>query len=400
MQAIDRLAESAGVPVTWMIGNPEYVSANADYYNRLHAAYGDDVEIEDGIGVQATQAALPWYAPMVSVQGAGHERKIAELSGLGDSSFWGITWNSHGTDNTSDEGAPWGSYCADRASYKRPSPSGDCSLVSLEWTARDLTRSFLTDTNSNGYSAEAAFSSDPDDVLRRAGFDARGGAAYARELVDAYAAAGQTQPLVMMSQQESGDEADAASGNDIVLEALYREAVRDGMRTVTMRRAATLAATFSAAPRAIAFPFLAGGITTQYDGLPFAPATIDFHDDAAGMTFVSGRTLPVRLFDYTRDPVSVFNKTLAMTIPSDPSFPTLTSVTAANGTMRFAFRSPEPIHFGVALWTDPASLGFVGPNVTPAGRAGVVITFDLPAGTSTQVVPCSGCSSTTLSYSE
>ena len=38
-------------------------------------------------------------------------------------------------------------------------------------------------------------------------------------------------------------------------------------------------------------------------------------------------------------------------------------------------------------------------NVTPAGHAGAVVTFDLPAGNSTQIVPCRACNSVTFTYS-
>jgi len=271
--------------------------------------------------------------------------------------------------------------------------------VSFEWTARDLTRSYLADTNAQGYSAEAAFSTDPDDVLQRGGFNPQTGASYERAIVDAYAAAGVSQPLVMMSQQESMDEATHGAADDDVLEALYQEAVQDGMKAVTLSQALTLAKSFSAQPRAIAFPFIPGGSETAYNGVPFTPATIDFHDNAAGMTFVSGHTLPSRLFEYAQDPVSVFNQTLVQTLPSSPVFPILTGVTAVAGSLRFSFQASQATHFGIALWSDPATLGLSGSNVTAASHAGAVITFDLPAGKSTQIVPCSACNSVTLTYS-
>ncbi len=402
MQNIEGIASSAGVPVTWMIGNGNYLTTNggAAYYNQIHASNGDDVELEDNSGLYSlAHGLLPWYAPAVSVEGAGRERNIVGALDLGNSGFWGITWNSHGTDNTSDEGAPWGAYCADANSYKIPSPTGSCALLSFEWTARDLTRAYLTNTNASGYSAEAAFSTDPDDVLQRGGFDQADAEAYERSLVDAYAAAGVTQPIVMMSQQESIDESMYGTADNPVLAALYQEAVSDGMKPMTLRQAVAAAPAFAAKPRAIAFPFIAGGIQTGYNGAPFSPATIDYHDDIAGMTFLAGHTLPARMFVYAQDPVSTFNHPLVETLPSDPTFPQLLGVATASGTLSFTFQAPSAIHFGVALWTKPATLMLSGGNVTPAGRAGVVVTFDLPAGRSTQSVPCGGCTSTTFPYS-
>ncbi len=400
MQTIARIAESHALPVTWLVGNTAYLDGNAAYFNRLHATYGDDVELENASNLYDSAArTLPWFAPAVSIEGAGHERDIPGALARGNDAFWGITWNSHGTDNTSDEGSPWGTYCADRSSYKRPSSNGDCSLLSFEWTARDLTRAYLTDTNTRGFSAEAAFSTDPDDILQRGGFDTAAGAAYARSLVDAYAAAGQVQPLVMVSQQEAMGQQAGGVTDDTVLDALYAQVGRDGMHPETMRRARIDAATFSAIPRAIAFPFIPGGEASSYDGASSLPATIDFHDDIAGMTFVSGHTLPSRIFEYASDPASRFNAILSMVGSSAPTYPLLTGVSFDRGSLRFSFRATRPMHFGIAIWSDPMALGISGPNLFAAGRAGAVVTFDLPVGSSTQAVPCAACTSTTFAFS-
>ena len=61
-------------------------------------------------------------------------------------------------------------------------------------------------------------------------------------------------PSSMMSQQESMDEATHGAADDDVLSALYQEAVQDGMKGVTLSQALNLAKSFSAQPRAIAFP--------------------------------------------------------------------------------------------------------------------------------------------------
>lgn len=400
MQAIEHDAEGAGIPVTWLVGNSQYLSQDAAYYNQLHAGNSDDVELEDGAGLYAlARSALPWYTPAVSVEGAGHERNIAGALGLGNDAFWGITWNSHGTDNTSDVGTPWGSYCADPNSYKRPSPFATCTLLGFEWTARDLTRAYLANTLARGYSAEAAFSTDPDDVLLRARFDPASAASYVRGLVDAYAAAGENMPLVMMSQQESSDEGSRGAMDDIVLSALYGQAKHDGMRAMTLRGADAMARRFSGSSRAIAFPYLPGGMPTIYNGVGFTPATIDYHDGSAGMTFLSGHTLPARLFEYSQDPISIFNKPLLATYPGDAAYPTLVSVVAANGQLTFRFQASVATHFGVAIWSDPVPLGLSGANVTPAGHAGFVAAFDLPAGASSASIGCTGCRSTSFPLS-
>jgi hypothetical protein len=400
MQDIESVARDASVPVTWMVGNTSYLLQNAPYYNTLHAADQDDVELENRpVFYTIASHRLPWYTPAVSVEGAGHERNIARAIALGNNAFWGITWNSHGTDNTSDEGAPWGAYCADPTSYKRPSPTGNCRLLAFEWTARDLTRAYFANTNALGYSAEAAFSTDPDDILQRGGFGPSDGAAYASALVDAYAAAGAQAPLVMMSQQESIDEADSTASDGVILHALYGEAKRVGMDVMTLRDADVAARAFAGQPRAIAFPYIAGGTASIRNGVPFFPATIDYHDNAAGMTFASGHTLPDRIFEYAQDPVSVFNRPLVATYPGNASYPSLRDVSATGGRLSFTFSAAVATHFGVAIWTDPSVLGVSGANVTPAGRAGFVVTFDLGAGTTVRSIACEACRSTTFPLS-
>ncbi len=396
---IEADAARSSVPVSWMIGNPQYLSPQGvSFYNQAHAANGDDVELEESPTLYALARELPWYAPSVSVEGAGRERNISKLTSLGNSAFWAITWNSHGTDNTSDEGAPWGVFCSDPSSYKRPTPDGSCPVVSFEWTARDLTRSFFTNTNPSGYSSEAAFSTDPDDLRNRGGFSDIGAAQYQRSLVDAYAAAGEKQPIVMMSQQETAEEGNFAADDDQILSALYDEVHRDGLSAQTLRTANTAAHTFASASRAIAFPFIAGGNGVSFDGAPFTPATIDFHDSEVGMTFISGHTMPSRVFNYALDPTSFFNKTLVQTMPTDPTFPKLESVVATNGGLMFSFNSPVSQHFAIALWRDPIALGAAQPNVTVAGRAGIVASFDLPAGPSQKTLICN-CNSTVLPFS-
>lgn len=390
MQSIETVAAAHHVPVSWMINNGQYL-LNAGLYNAYHIANGDDVEVNNTTAAIAqAESAFTWYAPAVSVEGAGHERDIAADLQQGENAFWGITWNSHGIDSTADYGSPWGAYCADTSSYKRPSPDGSCAMLAFEWTARDLTRAYLS-----GH--EEYFSTDPDDLQQRAGFSTVGAQQYARALVDAYAAAGQSQPIVMMSQQESAE--DLNLGDPQILDALYGEAVADGMRTVTLRQAAQLARTAAAQPRAVAFPYIPGGKTlaSLIDGGLLYPATIDYHDSTSGMTFLSGHTQPTRVFRYADNPRSVFDIPLA-TVPI-AELPTLSSVAVNNGTILFHFQAPSAMHYGVALWSNPSALRITGAGVTAAGSAGVVLTFDLHAGPNDVSFACAGCTGTTFPYS-
>lgn len=391
MRNLERTAAAHHVPVTWMVGDVRHMAYAADY-NAFHRVNGDDAQAQFWGNLHAAMLAkLPWYVPSVSILTAGVERNVRRALSFGEHAFWGITWNSRGTDGTSDFGAPWGTYCADVHSYKRPQPDGGCGFLAFEWTARDLTRAYLS-------GREAAFSTDPDDLLQRGGFTPKTAAAYMRKLVDAYAAAGETQPIVMTVQQESVDGVIAADA--VVLNALFDEAVRDGMHLETLTQAAQDARTFSAAPRAVAFPYVPGGSELKSDllgGDALYPATIDYHDSRIGMTFLSGHTMPSRVFRYADYPVSRFNRPLPEV--SSRELPLLLGASTKDGWLKFKFAAPRAQRFGVAIWSDPSQSKITGPGRIRAGRAATVLVFDLKAGTNNVRYRCSGCRNSTFNYS-
>jgi hypothetical protein len=391
MQILESVAHAHRVPVTWLVGDTAYL-ADPGTYDAEHAQNGDDVEAEPGLEADLRND-FTWYTPLVSVQNGGRgrpERDPAARMAIGEDAFWGITWNSRGTDGIADYGAPWGSYCADVASYKRPAPDGSCALLGFEWTARDLTRAYLS-------GQEASFSTDPDDLQRRAGFSVQGAQQYIAALADAYAAAGQSQPIVMVSQQESQEMFNA--GDPQIMDALYARVTSDGMKAETLAQASVDARAFSSEPRAVAFPFIAGGTNVsspQLNGASLYPGTIDYHDAAAGMTFIAGHTMPSRVFRYADYPVS----TNAGPLPQVPStqLPSLVNVAAGGGSMSFEFSAPVALHYGVALWTDPQALGLSGSGVHAAGHAGAVLVFDLQPGRNQVTFSCARCTGTTFPY--
>lgn len=397
METMEQTAAAHHVPMTWMIASGAYIATPQQIaeYNADRAANGDDVQATRGME-PAIASAFGWYQPVASIElgGRGHpQRQPAAALALGMRAFWGISWNSRGTDQIEDYGTPWGAYCADVSSYKRPSPDGSCALAGFEWTARDLTRSYLGDGE-----AEAAYSTDPDDLLQRGGFSVTAAQTYIARIADAYAAAGQSQPLVMVSQQESAEAGNA--GDAQVLDALYARAVADGMKIETLAQAALAAPSFAARPRAMAFPFISGGNasgSSLLGGITVFPATIDYHDNAAGMTFIAGHTTPSRVFRYADYPASTDQLPLP-TVPAS-QLPQLENVAIGNGQLAFHFVAPAPLHYGVALWTDPAALGLSGSGVVPAGHAGVVLVFNLQSGPNDVTFACAHCTAAPLQYS-
>jgi len=382
MQSLERLASSHHIPMTWMIGNMGYIPF-ASTYNAYHADNGDDVQSAYFPSLHKLIAShMPWYDPRVSIMSAGTERLIPQGLYPGEHAFWGIAWNSNGTDGTRDIGAPWGAYCADVTSYKRPQPNGGCDLLAFEWTARDLTRAYFG-------GREDIYSTDPDDVLHRGGFSVSAAMRYERQMVDAYAAAGQSKPNVMIVQQESHDE--IFPGSAQIMDAIFSEARRDGMKAETLGEAASDARTFSAAPQAIAFPFIPGGPPM------LAPATIHYHDTKAGMTFLGGQTMPSRIFRYADYPQSRFNRA----IPHVPQaqMPALIGAHASGGWLTLSIYAPVAIRSGAAIWADPARTKLTGAGTMPVSRAASIIIFELKRGNNVVRYRCPQCNGTTFTYS-
>ncbi len=379
LQPLAQTARAAGVPLTFLLGW-DWIPSNVPVIDGEHAL-GDDVQVVPS-NVGLARAAWSWYAPSIAVLGAGMERRVDLTVAQGLGAFWGITWNSSGTDGAFDRGAPWGLYCADPHSYKRPEPDGRCELAGIEWTARDLTMAYES-------GREDAYSTDPDDLRLRAHLAPSAAAEYEREMVDAYAAAGQTTPLLMIAQEEAAEFAAALADDRPIEQALYERAKRDGMATITLSQAVSRLLPSAPNPRVVAFPALA--VSGRY-----GPATIDAHDARVGLTFSAANLMPDRVFAYDRATTS----SLDLPVPqlSARELPRLLAVSAAGGVLTLRFHAPVATDFGVAFWVDPAVAGWTSPNVIPAGRAGAVAFFDLAAGDDTITLGCRACTSTNFPY--
>jgi hypothetical protein len=126
------------------------------------------------------------------------------------------------------------------------------------------------------------------------------------------------------------------------------------------------------------------------------PATIDYHDRSIAATFLAGHTLPSRLFDYSSQSRSSFDRPLAATPVA--ALPRLLRARFAHGDIVLTLDSPRKLRYALAFWSDPARLRVSGRGWMAAGRAGVVIPLRLHSGTQTIVVRCGGCSSGVLPY--
>lgn len=373
------LAHSLGVPLTFLMGW-EWIPADVTSLEHMHR-YGDDVQVAPP-NVERARESWSWFRPVVSVLGAGWERHIEETRAAALDAFWGITWNSSGVDLTSDRGAPWGFYCADPASYKRPAQDQRCDLGAVEWTARDLTMAYET-------GREDAYSTDPDDLRLRAHLSVAAASQYEREMVDAYAAAGEQEPLLMVAQEEASEFAESEHEDAPILHALYDEAKRDGMQILNLADATRQLQKLSPQNRVVAFPALASSGR-------FGPATIDAFDSRIGMTFHAAELMPDRVFAYSRADVSRYNVPVPQLSAAET--PRLLETTIGEGHITLRFESLISMRYGVAFWSDPAIMRWTSPNVVPAGRAGAVAFFNLEPGINVITLGCIGCTRAALPY--
>lgn len=222
---IKRTAEVAhanGIPVTWLVDSKSAEEAK-DLFTQYHEKYGDEVALclpgYDAVTkphgeknwfhsqtylqmkelLQTESAAikrsLPWAK--LEIVGGSHRTEIMVRAAedLGFKAIWGHCWEQTYTDNISDRGTPWGFYYASRDCFKAPAknPGG---LVAVEWTARDLNKSFRT-------GKPETYSTDPNDVIR-GGLCSHRKIDYWKQMFDEYKANAKWNAIVpLMIQQES-----------------------------------------------------------------------------------------------------------------------------------------------------------------------------------------------------
>jgi hypothetical protein len=119
------------------------------------------------------------------------------------------------------------------------------------------------------------------------------------------------------------------------------------------------------------------------------PATLDYVDRWAALTFVAPSLLPVRIFDYAASPHSRWSAPLAAL--AKPEMPALERFVRARGALVLHFFSPVTTRYALAFWTDPRTMRWPPAEAVAAGRAASVVAFDLAAGENDVVVRCGRC---------
>lgn len=169
LKGMERLAEVLhphGVKITWLI-SPAGAELMRDRLTAWHEQYGDDVAVAPeglrrdhtgfdlgamkGGGEEMIAAAkatrdkvreiLPWTRADVAHGPHQDHVAIQALDKAGYAGLWGFCFEQIEVDGITDRGIPWGFYRLDPRSRTAPN-AGPGGLVGMEWTARDLLKSY------------------------------------------------------------------------------------------------------------------------------------------------------------------------------------------------------------------------------------------------------------------
>ena len=159
-----------GVKITWIV-SPASARIAAPLLTEWREAFGDDAAVETpplsgtlgdkkakmAAARHAVAEALPWADVKIAAGGHQDPEIAAVLDDLGFEGLWGFCWEQIEVDEITDRGCPWGFYYMDRDQRLRPAPGR--GIIGMEWTARDLLKSFHSGN-------PTLYSTDPNDVAR------------------------------------------------------------------------------------------------------------------------------------------------------------------------------------------------------------------------------------------
>lgn len=359
-----------GVKITWIV-SPTSARLAAPLLTQWHEKYGDDVAMETppltgALGDKKAKVAsarhgiaeaLPWAD--VKIAAAGHQDpEIAVvLEDLGFLGLWGFCWEQIEIDDITDRGCPWGFYYMDREQRLRPGQGR--GVIGMEWTARDLLKSFHSGNPS-------LYSTDPNDV-------ARGGLCswekidYLKSIADNYIRNTRYNQHVFLLQHQEAHEMERAPGWECYTEEDIREAaimldcfvdyIRPHAQMLTLTEAATLYREkyphtpssymlWEDAPCPDPNPDYVWSIAKG----PW-PKTFLFYDRYAQMMFIEGKVEPICIRNYARS----WNNREYFAEPEIPRA-RLISDTRYHWSrqLEIVVNSPRPMPYGLALWKDYA----------------------------------------------
>jgi len=356
-----------GVPITWIMSAGSARIAK-DTLCKWHEEHGDAVAVqvptlsgdfeEKKAAIagerDAIAEALPWAELTVA---AGHQdfEIPALLEDLGFDGLWGFCWEQIEVDQITDRGSPWGCYFMRRD--QRLAPAGQRGVVAMEWTARDLLKSYHSGN-------PCLYSTDPNDVAR-GGLCSWEEIGYWKDMADNYLRNTRYNEHVFLLQHQEAHEMERSdlckcyTPEDIreaavMLDGFVRH-IKDRAVFLTLPQAARLYRD-TYAHAASSYMLWEDSPTPPYNpdyswSTPTGPwpRTFLFHDCRAQLIFIEGKVEPVCIRNYGREWRS--GEYFA-----EPMIPRARLV----HNTRFGWRreividveSPSAMPYGMALWGD------------------------------------------------
>jgi hypothetical protein len=358
-----------GVKITWIV-SPESAHAAEEDLTRWHETCGDGIAVMtpdlsgsfeekkrqmaavcEGIG-----EALPWAT--LNVAAAGHQDPeiAAVLEDLSFEGLWGFCWEQIEVDQITDRGCPWGFYYMDR--QQRLRPAHEQGVIGMEWTARDLLKSFHSGN-------PCLYSTDPNDVAR-GGICSWEDFAYWKGMADNYIRNTRYNDHVFLLQHQEAHEMERSEFHRCYTEEDVREAAvmldvfvrhlkdRASITMMTLSEAARLYRT-QYAHTASSYMLWEDTPTPPYNpdyawSTPCGPwpKTFLYYDRGAQMMFIDGKVEPVCIRNYANgSPAAYFE---------EPAIPRTRLVHNTrfgwSREIEVTVNSPKAMPYGIALWGD------------------------------------------------
>ena len=360
-----------GVKITWLV-SAESARLAAPDLSAWHETHGDDVAVMFPEQVQGSydakkaaleqerkgiQEALPWASCSICASGHQEPQITRMLEELGFDGIWGFCWEQIDVDQITDRGCPWGFYYMDRDQRLRP--ARETGPIAMEWTARDLLKSFHSGN-------PCLYSTDPNDVAR-GGICSWENIDYWKAVADNYLRNTRYNDQVFLLQHQEAHETERAEGwacyteedireSLVMLDAFVRH-LKDKAQMMTLSEAAALyrqqhshtASSYMLwedAPVPRPNPDYAWNTSWG----PW-PKTFLHYDRGAQMMFVQGRVEPVCIRNYARP--YAYGEYFAE--PAIPRTRLLYNTRHAwSREIGLQVNCPNAMPYGIALWDDYA----------------------------------------------
>ena len=356
-----------GVPITWIVSG-ESARLAQQALTQWHDEHGDAVAVytpelhgtlEDKKALMAAErdavaAALPWAELTIAAGGHQDAQIAAVLEDLGFEGLWGFCWEQIDVDQITDRGCPWGFYYMNRG--QRLAPAEGRGVIGMEWTARDLLKSFHSGN-------PCLYSTDPNDVAR-GGLCSWDDIDYWKSMADNYLHNTRYNEHVFLLQHQEAHEmqrepwrcyTDEDIGESAVMLEEFVRYIKGKARMMTLPKAARL---YGAAHNATSSSFMLwNDADTKPHNKDYAwniaigpwPKTFLHCDRGAQIIFIEGKVEPVCIRNYARP-------WKAGEYFAEPDIPHARLVrNTQHGWSReveLEVAAPRPMPYGLALWGD------------------------------------------------